>query len=411
MSNASTRRLSHYFDLERGATYKSRLLDAPGPILLGLGTIARNGGFRSDSLRTYGGESPARMLVRAGELYVSLKDVTQSADLLGAVARLPMDRPAGRLTQDTVKLVPKSNDVPTDYLYWVLRSPEYRDYCRERATGTTNLGLPREDFLAFPVPEPSLERRELARLLTLLEDKVALNHRMSRALEGMAAALFEKWREDHETSMTVVRSESLIEQGVLLINDGYRAKNSAMADSGLPFARAGNLKIHFDFTGADLLGDSGVRAAREKVSRPFDCVFTSKGTVGRIAQVLPSTPRFVYSPQLCFWRSLRPEVLNPFVLSQWMNSEEFREQVDAVKGQTDMADYVSLRDQRRMQITLPLSADQRAIGTKLESLALLQDSHNAESATLGKLRDTLLSQLLSGAIRLREAECTVAAAL
>src|SRR5262245_59496365 len=93
--------LGDYFTLQRGTTYKSRLLGQPGPVLLGLATIQRNGGFRSDSLQTYGGDSPDKLLVQPGDLYVSLKDVTQSADLLGAVAKLPLDYPPGRLTQDT----------------------------------------------------------------------------------------------------------------------------------------------------------------------------------------------------------------------------------------------------------------------------------------------------------------------
>ena len=94
----SRRTIGDYFTLQRGTTYKSRLLGVPGPVLLGLATIQRNGGFRRDSLQTYGGDSPDKLLVQPGELYLSLKDVTQSADLLGAVARLPRDHPPGRLT-------------------------------------------------------------------------------------------------------------------------------------------------------------------------------------------------------------------------------------------------------------------------------------------------------------------------
>ena len=74
--------------LQRGTTYKSSLLGYPGPVLLGLASIQRNGGFRGDSLRTYGGESPSKLILTPGDLYVSLKDVTQSADLLGAVSRV-----------------------------------------------------------------------------------------------------------------------------------------------------------------------------------------------------------------------------------------------------------------------------------------------------------------------------------
>ena len=190
--------LNDYITLQRGTTYQSRLLDEPGPVLLGLATIQRNGGFRTDSLRTYGGESPDKLLVQPGELYVSLKDVTQSADLLGAVARLPFDHPPGRLTQDTVKLAPRRADIPIDYLYWLLRTPEYRGYCRAHATGTTNLGLARGDFLAFPAPAPTPYQRRIVDTLDTLDEKIELNRRMNVTLEAIARALFTSWFVDFD---------------------------------------------------------------------------------------------------------------------------------------------------------------------------------------------------------------------
>lgn len=197
-AEVGTRALGEYVSLQRGTTYKGALLGQPGPVLLGLATIQRNGGFRDDSLKTYGGDSPAKLLVQPGELYVSLKDVTQSADLLGAVAMLPRSQAAGRLTQDTVKLEPKNSEVPLGYLYWVLRTPQYREYCRAHATGTTNLGLPREDFLSFPIPPLTPERERLTSLLAALEDKIELNHRMNESLEEMARALFKSWFVDFD---------------------------------------------------------------------------------------------------------------------------------------------------------------------------------------------------------------------
>ena len=160
---------------------------------MGLASIQRNGGFRTDNLRPYGGECPDKLLVHPGDLYVSLKDVTQSADLLGAVAKLPSDHSPGRLTQDTVKLVPKHDDVPLDYIHWLLRTAEYRYYCRACATGTTNLGLPRDDFLAYPVPTLTRTRRLIVELLDALDDKVELNRRANHTLEAMAQAIFKDW--------------------------------------------------------------------------------------------------------------------------------------------------------------------------------------------------------------------------
>jgi type I restriction enzyme S subunit len=192
------RTLGDYFTLQRGTTYKSRLLDGRGPVLLGLATIERNGGFRRDSLRTYGGGSPAKLLVQPGDLYLFLKDVTQSADLLGAVARLPIDQTPGRLTQDTVRLEPIGADVPLGYLYWLIRTPQYRSYCRAHATGTTNLGLAREDFLAFPASQPTLIQRKIVEILEGLDEKIEFNRRMSQTLETIARALFKSWFVDFD---------------------------------------------------------------------------------------------------------------------------------------------------------------------------------------------------------------------
>lgn len=185
--------LADYVELQRGTTYQSALLGKPGPVLLGLASIARNGGFRPDNLKTYGGNSDPRILLFPGDLYVSLKDVTQSADLLGAIARLPDYIASGRLTQDTVKLVFKNSNSSQNYIYWLLQTPQYREYCRAHATGTTNLGLPRDDFLAFPVPPLSIERQTLLTALQAIEDKIELNRRMNENLEAMARAIFKDW--------------------------------------------------------------------------------------------------------------------------------------------------------------------------------------------------------------------------
>ena len=162
--------------------------------------------------------------------------------------------------------------------------------------------------------------------------------------------------------------EDLIGSGQLIIGDGYRAKNDELSKDGLPFARAGNIDGGFHFAGADCFPFENLGRLGNKVSEPGDVVFTSKGTVGRFAFVRPATPRFVYSPQLCFWRSLDRALIEPRFLYYWMRGREFFVQFKGVAGQTDMAEYVSLGDQRRMQITLPSGDEQRAIAHILGTL-------------------------------------------
>ena len=160
----------------------------------------------------------------------------------------------------------------------------------------------------------------------------------------------------------------LIEKEALAIGDGYRAKNAELSRTGLPFARASNIGNGFHFSDPDCFPEDQTYKVGEKISRPGDVVFTSKGTVGRFAFVRDDTPQFVYSPQLCYWRSLDKEILDARFLYCWMTSREFFIQFKSVAGQTDMAEYVSLRDQRLMYITAPPLADQRAIAHILGTL-------------------------------------------
>ena len=190
--------LGDFVELQRGTTYKSSLLGLPGPFLLGLASIRPNGGFRDSSLRTYGGASADKLILKPGDIYVSLKDVTQSADLLGAVSQVPPHIAAGRLTQDTVKLTFKNDRVPSNFIYWLLRTPGYREYCRAHSMGTTNLSLSRVDFLSFAVPEPTAERLLLVTALESIDARINLNRQINQTLEQMAPALFQAWFVDFE---------------------------------------------------------------------------------------------------------------------------------------------------------------------------------------------------------------------
>ena len=160
----------------------------------------------------------------------------------------------------------------------------------------------------------------------------------------------------------------LIREKALLIGDGYRAKNSEFVDDGgLPFIRVGDITNRIRTDVRDELPLSRVEHYEPKVSQTNDSLITMKGTVGRVARVSSTTRRFVYSPQISFWRVRDPLRLDPRFVSYWLRSPAFAEQAIATKSGTDMADYINLRDQRRMSLLLPPLATQQRVATVLSA--------------------------------------------
>lgn len=175
----------------------------------------------------------------------------------------------------------------------------------------------------------------------------------------------------------------LIAAGVLQIGDGYRAKNSELGVPGLPFIRAGDVHGRVNTIGTDILRSESVLKAGTKISKPGDVVITTKGTVGRVALVREGDPVFVYSPQLCYWRSTNQQRIDPNWLFYWVRSDEFAHQMRWSAGQTDMAPYMSLTDQRTFfKITVPPIPEQRAIAGVLSALDDKIELNRKMNATL-----------------------------
>lgn len=193
-SEATSFVLGDLVELVRGTTYKGALVGEPGPPLLGLGSITPGGGFRALGFKTYGGECPEKIMVAPGGLYVSLKGATKDGEMIGSIARVPQGLGAGRLTQDTVGLRFRAGAGRfSNYVYWGLRTPHYRQYCGGHATGSAVVALSRSDFLSYQLPPLTRRRENIVELLEVIDDKIELNRRMSKTLEEMARALFKSW--------------------------------------------------------------------------------------------------------------------------------------------------------------------------------------------------------------------------
>jgi type I restriction enzyme S subunit len=356
-----------------------------------------------DSLQTYGGDSPAKLLVHPGELYLSLKDVTQSADLLGAVSRLPDDSLPGRLTQDTVKLEPKGAEVPLEYLYWLLRTPQYRTYCRAHATGTTNLGLAREDFLAFPAPEPTPTQLHIVETLGALDRKIELNRRMNETLEAMAQALFTSWFVDFDPVRASAEGcdPGLPFQIAALFPDTLVASVLGLVPRGWDVTTWGtiatleygkSLSGYGSATGGyPVYGTNGKIGTHSKPLCPYPGVII--GRKGAYRGVHYSASPF-YAIDTAFY--VAPKL--PLEL-RWSYYDLLRRDINRMDSgsaipSTSRGDFYSL------PVVFPPVEVQRKFTALLEPIWERQDLNRSGSAVLRNLRDTLLPKLISGNLRL-----------
>jgi type I restriction enzyme S subunit len=88
---------------------------------------------------------------------------------------------------------------PLFYMYWMQAAWLFLGFYGGTGNKTTIPNLSRSRLAAFPVPLPPLpEQRAIAHILGTLDDKIELNRRMSQTLEAMARALFKSWFVDFE---------------------------------------------------------------------------------------------------------------------------------------------------------------------------------------------------------------------
>ena len=400
--------LRSFVSLVRGTTYKGELVGQPGPVLLGLASIEQDGGFRRGSFKTYGGESPGKITLGPGDIYVSLKDVTQSGDLLGSVARVPRDIAAGRLTQDTVKLAFDGRPIDKGYVYWLLRTPVYRTYCRARATGTTTLGLARDDFLDFPIGEPGELELSLVNLLEALDDRIALLRETNATLEAIAQALFKSWFVDF---------------------DPVRAKQQGLAPAGIDEATAALFPDSFQNSAlGPLPAEWQVGALQDLLvlQRGFDLpaqnripgafpIIAASGPSGTHVDAMAKGPGVVTGRSGVLGRVFL-ELGDYWPLNTTLWVKEFRaatpcyayEVLRLLDFQAFNAGSAVPTLNRNHIHGLPYVVPARRCIDTYEVIALQMHErvrvNEQQAQTLATLRDTLLPRLISGQLRLPEAE-------
>ena len=132
----------------------------------------------------------SKHLVESGDIVYSRRgDVTLKA--------LITDREAGMFCGTGCLLVRPGRCIDPKFLKYHLSSPRNQEWIVRHAVGATMPNLNTAILANIPLLVPSIQKA-IAHILGSLDDKIELNRRMNVTLEGMAQALFKSWFVDFD---------------------------------------------------------------------------------------------------------------------------------------------------------------------------------------------------------------------
>ncbi|MFI7190186.1 restriction endonuclease subunit S [Nocardia nova] len=345
-------------------------------------------------------------LSRPGDVLLTTKGT------VGRVAIVPPDLEQMVYSPQLCYFRVKHGDViDARYLSYWFQSSEFRRQALHRANNTDMAPyINLRDIRSLRLTLPTLPtQRAIAEVLGTLDDKIAANNDTASIAADLAAALFQS---AVEAPATTVRSSirALSTEGMLTYGDGYRTKRAEHGQPGMQIVRAGDIRDGRLIPG----GDDFVRSdysdkVGPKTCHPGDIVLTTKGTVGRVATVQDGISLSVYSPQLCYFRVAEDHGwLQPW-LAEWFRSADRIRQTDIAMHKSDMAPYVNLHDIGSLQVPIPATGSQEPVIEQLRSLQRLGHVIARENEVLADTRDELLPLLMSGKLRVKDAEKKVEA--
>lgn len=279
--------------------------------------------------------------------------------------------------------------------YWAI-GPEMADQLASMAHGTDMapyLSLSDQKRLRISLPEIS-QQRAIGAILGALDDKIAVNERIAAAARSLGMVIF----------VQAAQGDGAVDVGVdsvaIALTRGVAPKYSDDPDELIVLnqkcIRDGRVNL------APARRTLGEKVKSPKLLHRNDVLVNSTGvgTLGRVARWTSNNEATVDS-HLTIVRfdaqQVDPVCAGFAMLRAQPNIEAMGE---GSTGQTEL---------RRAQvggleITLPSPSRQRELRVKLDSLEDRADQALAESAALATLRDTLLPQLMSGRLRVKDAE-------
>jgi len=289
------------------------------------------------------------------------------------------------------------------YLYYLLKSMDLASM--NVGSAVPSLTTEVLNKVEINVPDEATQK-EIAQILSSLDDKIELNLQMNQTLEAMAQALFKEWFVDFKFPGFDGQLVNGLPKGwriaeireLISVKDGTH-DSPKQQQKGKYLITSKHLKNHFiDFESAYKVSkeDFDKINKRSKVDT-LDVLITMIGTVGNLYFVHNLDIDFAIKNIGLFKTSEKPD-LAYFLYFSLASKEISDYYTKRLAGSTQQ--YLTLEVLRQTPILLPDESVLSQYNETAKSLYYKIQENSVQIQTLNQTRDTLLPKLMSGQIEL-----------
>lgn len=369
----------------------------------------------------------AKSLVQVGDLIFARRSLVASG--AGKCSIIKKIDESTTFESSIIRARPNPLLASSDYLYYYFSSPIGRERMGTILRQVAVSGITGSDLMDLEIDCPPLNvQREIAEALSLLDDRIALLHQANVILESIAQAIFKSWFIDFDpvrAKLDGLIPEGMSEATAMLFPACF--DEFGMWPSGwrkLPFTDTvhviggGTPKTTieeywsgsipwFSVVDAPLTSDvfvintkksitqAGLENSSTKLLPEGTTIISARGTVGRLALV----GREMTMNQSCY--ALRGKSNDSYFtyFSTYRLVETLKQ-----RSHGSVFDTITTETLRGVYVIYPPVAVINAFERTIEAWMAKIKNNLLHAQTLVSLRDTLLPRLISGQLRLPEAE-------
>ncbi len=296
------------------------------------------------------------------------------------------------------------------FVYYLTHFPFFKDAAVKSMVGSSGRQRAQVDVLEnLTMKLPALpEQRQIASILSSLDDKIELNRRINANLEAQAQALFKSWFVDFEP----FRDGEFVESELGMIPKGWRV---GTLEELCSFISRGLTPKYDDSSDELILGQTCVRnnivtlnnarkhkpkVKNEKWVKQWDVLLNSTGigSLGRVGIVYFQMDNVAIDSHITVVRTSAPLYRHYVGRNLLSRQLEIENMAVGSTGQTELP-----RDRvKSMPIIIPSNEAMDKFNHIIEPIAISMYRNIIESRRLATLRDTLLPRLMSGDLKVNE---------